>query len=247
MNSSIPIYAPLKDIDADLQRIRSEIETIPSDLFYDQSVWRKNPSEYESIDGHLIGSTEDNQTSDYFTIDENGINHIHKGYKRNWRCVRLTEVKDEPYSLTQNTIKRDGKWIRFREEYPAWSFRTEMDQYLPYTLSCIKSLPVEAFSIVRVLILDKGDFGPIHIDEGSKNFYTRNITSINFNVADGGQPLRVFVNDKVIDINDPFYQVNNGYPHGVETVNSRRITITVESRVSDAFLNYLDLSKAVWS
>ncbi|MFA5490563.1 MAG: hypothetical protein WC284_15355 [Candidimonas sp.] len=229
MTIKYPVYTPI-NFDFDHERIETEIDKIPDSFFGHSSTWRVD-GEYkpETYDNFQIETYEDNLNVSYITRGDtiNDYVYVEKKYTA-WKSLSLTHIPQIERSKTHNSEYIDGKFIRYRCEYPKWENRDDLKTYLPYTFYVINSLPFEFLNLARICVLEPPNFGPVHTDEQSENFRLGGFTTINLTINDGGVPLLMKYNNEIIELRNKCYQLDNSFPHGVPKVESKRITITVD-------------------
>lgn len=242
----LPIVCPLKSIDINRDRIISEVLSLPSDLFFRTANYRPNKIfNPEEFNGWHVGSLEENVNSDYFYHHDSENIYV-PGTIQCWRALKLTQIDDEPLSLTQNAKKNaNGQWERFRTN-EHWSWVESVTKLMPYTVGVIKSLPLYKITNVRVILLDANCLGPAHSDEPLSTYQNNNLTAINLNILNGGSPMKCLTPKGEIDIDYPVYQFTNHYPHGVPVTTSQRLTIQVEGFYNSLIYDSLDFNEAIW-
>ena len=242
---NLPLACPLKNNQFNPELMLSELDSIPKEFFYRTGCYRPNRVfNDQEFGGWYVGTLEQMQNVDYFY--QNGEEHVFiNGSISGWNIVKLRELNNEPLSLHQNKKKlADGSWYTFRLQKD-WVWRSFVD-HMPYTKQIIEALPFDPITNIRVLYLEEGSIGPAHSDEVLRTYQQNNITAINLTVLTGGVPLEVLTPSGEIDLDDPLYQFNNHYPHGVPMTTSKRVTIQIEGFYNDDFMDYLDLDKAIW-
>lgn len=205
----------------DYERIKQEILSLKSDWIY-------TPPYKANLDIAKMGIVFLSDSNDLYNkidyMDDN--NQI---VKRELTGQYVFYLSSHRENKTNNTKFAYTKHL----DVDGWDWVDGYREKIPYTISCIESLPYSKLGLIRVFITEN-TFFPTHRDTNaggplipSKNY--NECLGISIIPDTGNVPMAIesFTTDEVYKISGNAMLFNDSAPHGVEFTSGIRITIRI--------------------
>lgn len=247
-----PLFAPIKNISFDIQKIRQEINALIKDRAVERTLpFKDGKSIYDTegllkiADDHIL-----NDTSRYY-IDEDGNRKYVPGKFKTYHVFNLTYLEEEPDSLIDIYRHDDPKKIIFWHKYKK-PFRWREELESTYIKQFIESLPFEYVQGVRLIYMSPPSIGQIHRDShtfANKKYFSEGFASISLNIDSGGGVLNFIDNQGAqyqIDDEHKIFHFDDSAAHGVTAIDSDRYQIRIWGKLNRSYTELLDMEKAVF-
>lgn len=248
----IPIFAPIKDITFNHNKIKEEIDLLIRDNVVERTLpFKDGKSIYDSegllkiADDHIL-----NNTSRYY-LDDEGNRKYAPGEFKTYHVFNLTYLEEEPDSLIDIYRHDDPKKIIFWHKYKKpFKWRDELKP--TYIKSFIESLPFEYVQGVRLIYMSPPSVGQIHRDShtfANKKYFSEGFASVSLNVRSGGGILNFLdTQGKQFQISDEhkIFHFDDSAAHGVTPIDTDRYQIRIWGKLSCSYNDLLDLSEAIY-
>ncbi len=227
-----PVYCPL-DFEFDRARMHTE-------LLATRQGWRHLPPLKRFTTAPLsfeVAAPEFYARSEYVETDHNGDFVYHPGHST-WSGCSLT-------STPQSKNAAAGSFS-LRAKFDDWVWNPAFD--VTYTRSVVERLPYTQVEIVRIMSIDPGGFGPVHVDARTDELWEeKGYAATTFLLESGGVDMLVQRGERRFAADAPVFFFKDCFPHGVPPVKSTRLLLRVTGRVDyPAYRRLMQLEHAIW-
>jgi hypothetical protein len=227
-----PVYCPL-DFDFDRQRMSRE-------LLNTRDSWRHLPTikRFATAPYYFeVAAAEFYAKAEYVELDGTGGSIYHSG-NPTWSGCSLTSTPRSKNSVAGS--------FGLRAKFDDWTWQPQFA--VPYTRSVVERLPYTQIEIVRIMTIDAGGFGPVHVDIRNDELWEeKGYAATTFMLESGGTDMLIQRGDRRFAANAPAFFFKDCYPHGVPPVKSLRLLLRVTGKVDyPAYRKLMQLEGAVW-
>lgn len=228
------------DFTYDKERMRCEVESVPSSLFTKTIFpWKSETFNPSAFGNWMVGTQVMNENVSRWYMEGEKRVDIHGPIETPY-TFSASWVPEEPVSRDYvfRYDEKSGKIDKLHTLYQKpWVWREDVD--LPYIREVVAKLPFEFVQLTRLIVTAAGGFCPVHQDESRKDpYYDLGFGKINFNICSGGQPLEIRADGRFFYGDADTFYVNSAFPHAVSPTMEKRVQIQVCGKLKKDWLDF---------
>jgi hypothetical protein len=245
----VPLYAPLKIQDMNLDLLAREAEALQL-LASEDLITHNNGISVHDIEGRLTRHL-CIQPNTYQTQDADG--NVKVSDKASFKSLNLTYLPEHSDSLQRQFYvdSNNRKKAFLFEKVGKWAWRKDVNTDVFQQF--ISTLNLKEVHLVRLIYLIPPAVGGVHIDVVEKSmedyYRDRQGVSLTFNLKSGNSTLSFISENKIYEVPSKLkaWHFNPSTPHAVGEIRELRVQLRIFGSLdSQDYLNLLDLNQSIW-